>query len=82
MNVFQVFGHIEREPEILYLGTKKPERIQGNIEFRNVCFTYPSRPQDVILKVGERYNFDVQLLRRSLTGTDYYRAWFVRNKRY
>jgi len=27
---------------------KKPEVIQGKIEFRNVSFTYPSRPKEVI----------------------------------
>ena len=42
------FEYIERKPEMPPSGDEKPEKLQGEIEFRNVCFTYPSRPTKVL----------------------------------
>lgn len=39
-----------REPDSTQSGTIKPEHIQGHIEFKDVTFAYPSRPDETILK--------------------------------
>ncbi|XP_054547892.1 ATP-binding cassette sub-family B member 5 [Talpa occidentalis] len=48
-NIFQV---IDKKPTIDNFSTMgyKPECIQGNVEFKNVSFSYPSRPTIKILK--------------------------------
>ncbi len=52
------FEYIERKPEMPPSGDEKPEKLQGEIEFRNVCFTYPSRPTTQVLKVrSHSYSF-------------------------
>merc|ERR1712136_320810 len=49
---YKVFEIIDREPEIdsLSIEGHKPESFQGKIEFKNVSFKYPSRPDVQILK--------------------------------
>jgi len=48
----KVFEYIDRKPEIpLSSGTLAPDRLCGRIEFNNVCFSYPGRPDTVVLKV-------------------------------
>jgi len=48
----KVFEYIDRKPEIpLDSGTLAPDRLCGRIEFRNVRFSYPGRPDTVVLKV-------------------------------
>ncbi|CAM8944854.1 unnamed protein product [Rhodiola kirilowii] len=46
----QVFHVIERKSTIGYGSGKKLEKIDGNIDIRNVHFAYPSRPEKQILK--------------------------------
>ncbi|KAM5156859.1 ATP-dependent translocase ABCB1-like [Mantella aurantiaca] len=48
---FSVFQIIDSEPKIDSFSTvgHKPDKIQGDIEFRNVKFTYPSRPDVQVL---------------------------------
>jgi len=49
----KVFEYIDRKPEIaLDSGILAPARLRGQIEFRNVRFSYPGRPDAVVLKVG------------------------------
>jgi len=49
----KVFEYIDRKPEIaLDSGILAPNRLCGQIEFRNVRFSYPGRPDAVVLKVG------------------------------
>ncbi len=45
------FEYIERKSEMPPSGDEKPKQLQGKIEFRNVCFTYPTRPTTKVLKV-------------------------------
>ncbi|CEF68553.1 ATP-binding cassette sub-family B member 9 [Strongyloides ratti] len=45
----KVFQYIERKPNIEMNGKYKPEKIEGRIEFKNVRFNYPSRPDLPIL---------------------------------
>ncbi|XP_020573475.1 ABC transporter B family member 21-like [Phalaenopsis equestris] len=49
---FKMFETIERKPEIDAENTegRTPEDIHGNIEFKNVCFSYPARPSEHIFK--------------------------------
>ncbi|KAM9308064.1 ATP-dependent translocase ABCB1-like [Gastrophryne carolinensis] len=49
---FGVFAIIDEEPKIDSFSTAghKPDKIKGDIEFRNVTFTYPSRPEVKVLK--------------------------------
>ena len=48
----KVFEYIDRKPEIaLDSATLAPDRLCGRIEFRNVRFSYPGRPDAVVLKV-------------------------------
>ncbi|CAJ0559867.1 unnamed protein product, partial [Mesorhabditis spiculigera] len=46
----KVFEYIDREPTIQHHGKLKPERLAGKIEFKNVHFAYPTRPQLPILR--------------------------------
>lgn len=47
----KVFELINREPKISNDGDKAPERLTGRLEFKNVSFSYPSRPESSVLKV-------------------------------
>ncbi|KAJ7408592.1 Multidrug resistance protein 1A [Willisornis vidua] len=49
---YVIFNIIDNEPQIdSYSETGyKPDHIKGNLEFKNVCFNYPSRPDVEILK--------------------------------
>uniref|UniRef100_A0A1I8AQE6 ABC-type antigen peptide transporter n=1 Tax=Steinernema glaseri TaxID=37863 RepID=A0A1I8AQE6_9BILA len=46
----KVFEYIDRTPDISTDGEHKPERVVGKIEFRNVHFSYPTRPDLPILR--------------------------------
>jgi ATP-binding cassette subfamily B (MDR/TAP) protein 1 len=56
----EIYGTIERTPPIdgcdNIKGAKLGKDFQENIEFRNVVFAYPSRPNDVIFS-----NFNLQI---------------------
>jgi len=45
----RVFFIIDREPLMEVEGGKQLDRIFGQIEFKDVCFTYPSRPEAQVL---------------------------------
>lgn len=46
----KVFEYINRKPAISDHGSLVPDDIQGHIEFKNVCFSYPSRPNVQVLR--------------------------------
>ena len=48
----KVFEFIDRKPEIRYdIGKLAPAQLEGRLEFKNVSFSYPSRPDTEVLKV-------------------------------
>uniref|UniRef100_H2YGY8 Uncharacterized protein n=1 Tax=Ciona savignyi TaxID=51511 RepID=H2YGY8_CIOSA len=47
----KVFELIERKPKLgIDDGTENPKQIQGHISFKNVSFSYPSRPDQTVLE--------------------------------
>lgn len=48
----KVFEYIDREPANSQHGSLAPSEIQGAIEFKDVCFSYPTRPDIQVLKVN------------------------------
>lgn len=61
----KVFEWIDRKPTILNDGNFSPSAVQGQIEFKNVSFTYPTRPNAAVLKVrNAKYLLEVWLLRQ------------------
>ena len=57
----KVFEYIDREPELSTDGNYIDERISGRIEFRNVNFSYPTRPNITVLKVLFKILFSLKL---------------------
>lgn len=47
----KVFEYIDRKPKHLLDGQEAPETLEGKVEFKNVTFSYPTRPEMDILKV-------------------------------
>ncbi|XP_041081978.1 antigen peptide transporter 1-like, partial [Polyodon spathula] len=45
----KIFEYMDREPEMT-AGTLAPETLRGHVEFRNVSFAYPRRPDTAVLK--------------------------------
>lgn len=48
----KVFEYMDREPKHPYDGTEAPETCSGLVEFKDVTFAYPTRPNTDVLKVG------------------------------
>lgn len=48
----KVFEYMDREPKHPADGTEAPETCSGLVEFKDVTFAYPTRPNMDILKVG------------------------------
>ncbi|KAG9354891.1 hypothetical protein JZ751_001604 [Albula glossodonta] len=46
----KVFEYIDRKPKLPQDGQEAPETLKGLVEFRNVSFAYPTRPDTLILK--------------------------------
>lgn len=47
----KVFEYLDRKPEHASDGTEAPETCAGLVEFKDVTFAYPTRPETDILKV-------------------------------
>lgn len=47
----KVFEYLVREPKITPTGSLSPPNVEGKIEFLNVSFSYPSRPNNPALQV-------------------------------
>lgn len=50
----KVFRYLDRQPNLPPPGTRAPPALQGLVEFQDVSFAYPSRPDQPVLKVPER----------------------------
>lgn len=50
----KVFEYIDREPQHPTDGTEAPETCNGLVEFKDVTFAYPTRPNTDVLKVAAR----------------------------
>ncbi|XP_048203963.1 antigen peptide transporter 2 [Perognathus longimembris pacificus] len=46
----KVFGYLDRKPNLPPQGTLAPTTLQGQVEFRDVSFAYPSRPDQPVLQ--------------------------------
>jgi len=46
----KVFELIDREPKEVPKGDDKPDEFRGQIEFKNIVFRYPARPDSVVLE--------------------------------
>ncbi|XP_074975228.1 ATP-dependent translocase ABCB1-like [Caretta caretta] len=46
----KVFKYLDREPAVATDGTLAPDSLHGHVSFRNVSFSYPSRPGVQVLK--------------------------------
>lgn len=46
----KVFEYIDRKPKHALDGQEAPETLEGQVEFNNVTFAYPSRPEMDVLK--------------------------------
>lgn len=47
----KVFEYIDRKPKHIFECQEAPEIFEGQVEFKNVTFAYPTRPEMDILKV-------------------------------
>ncbi len=50
-NLNKFFALLERKPKMNLEGKVVPHNLDGKLEFKNVSFTYPSRPETQVLKV-------------------------------
>lgn len=48
----KVFEYMDRTPNIGNSGSLTSAKVKGHIEFRNVDFAYPTRPESKVLKVN------------------------------
>ncbi|XP_058889028.1 LOW QUALITY PROTEIN: ABC-type oligopeptide transporter ABCB9 [Acipenser ruthenus] len=46
----KVFEFIDRKPQLSSDGTLAPDTLKGLVEFKNVTFSYPTRPETQVLK--------------------------------
>ncbi|XP_019617921.1 PREDICTED: ATP-binding cassette sub-family B member 9-like [Branchiostoma belcheri] len=46
----KVFEYIDRKPEVQNNGLLAPDKLEGHIEFKDVCFAYPARKDIPVLK--------------------------------
>lgn len=50
----KVFCYLDRQPNLPPPGTLAPPTLQGRVEFQDVSFAYPNRPDQPVLKVPDR----------------------------
>ena len=50
----KVFRYLDRKPDLPPPGTLAPSTLQGLVNFQNVSFVYPSRPDQPALQVPDR----------------------------
>ncbi|NXC26097.1 TAP2 protein, partial [Campylorhamphus procurvoides] len=50
----KIWEYLDREPRGVVRGTLKPPKLQGNVTFQRVSFTYPGNPESLVLKARVR----------------------------
>ncbi|KAE9552641.1 hypothetical protein FO519_004154 [Halicephalobus sp. NKZ332] len=53
----QIFDIIDTKPKLQKTGGLVPKATEGKVEFKNICFSYPSRPT---IKILENISFEVK----------------------
>lgn len=51
----KVFEFIDRKPQVVNRGKTKfdgSKKLEGKIEFKNVCFSYPTKPDCPVMQVS------------------------------
>lgn len=48
----KVIEYIDRKPQVDNNGSIVPASVEGRIEFRDVCFTYPTRADTQVINVS------------------------------
>ncbi|XP_075410292.1 antigen peptide transporter 2-like [Tenrec ecaudatus] len=46
----KVFAYLDRQPNMPPSGTRAPSHLEGRVEFQDVSFAYPNRPDQPVLK--------------------------------
>ncbi|KAL4629589.1 hypothetical protein GN956_G17023 [Arapaima gigas] len=46
----KVFEYLDRKPQVSMDGTLQPETLRGHVQFRNLTFSYPTRPDRPVLQ--------------------------------
>ncbi|XP_062385723.1 antigen peptide transporter 2a [Sardina pilchardus] len=46
----KVFEYLDRKPEVSTEGTLQPDSLKGHIQYHNLTFSYPTRPDQKVLK--------------------------------
>ncbi|XP_065154978.1 antigen peptide transporter 1 isoform X1 [Paramisgurnus dabryanus] len=46
----KIFEYVERKPDIPADGSLAPEKLDGRVQFKNITFAYPKRPDTDVLK--------------------------------
>lgn len=49
----KVFEYLDRKPEVSTEGTLQPDSLKGHVQFQNLTFSYPTRPDQKVLKVRQ-----------------------------
>ena len=52
----KVFEYLDREPLVSTKGALEPDHLTGHVQFQNLTFSYPSRPDAPTLKVPVSFN--------------------------
>ena len=47
----KIFEYVDRKPQVPVDGSLAPETLEGRLQFKNVTFAYPQRPETAVLKV-------------------------------
>ena len=56
----KVFEFIDRKPDIPNSGKLSPAKLEGRLDFKDVTFAYPTRPEMDVLKVRMLLDFEVK----------------------
>lgn len=47
----KIFEYVDRKPDIPPDGSLSPQSLKGHVQFKNITFAYPKRPDTDVLKV-------------------------------